>query len=464
MKKIPQFLQSLLCQPLLLSQDAQVKLDNFINSILSSDLSPNEEMFVGQYVPKTAQELGYDAKDGIGIINVTGMLIDKYDAELKYWYGDSITSYEELVSDVKTLLDAGAHTIIQYNNSGGGMAYGAFESANKIRNMLDEKEAVMITYSDGVTASAAFALAAPSDVLISNPDSRVGSVGVVVSLLDTSKYMEDLGLKRIFITAGKGKVPLNDKGEFTKDFLDEIQAGVNYTYDKFVKHIVDNRSITKEKLIEVGAKVFYGDEALSVGYVDNLMTRDEFLNYFEGELHKGKTMSFLDKLLNKKMKDETMSDKPEDVQATLEASFEALKQEMVVEFEKARAAYEEKANQEKESLNAEIAELKAALGVKEENEKTLKAQARVAELATFLGDEKAAELSAKFSETDDATFALMVGVLKTQHEAVASKLEVEIGGEGEPVVEEASDEDALTQARAKARASIEKQFKVQKVK
>jgi len=129
MKQIPKFLGSLLHQPLMLSQDGQVKFDAFVDKVLASDVEVDEMAFGGKYQPKSAEELNYDAKRGIGILNVTGLLVDKYDPELKWWYGDDgVTSYEELIDNVDTLLEAGAHTIIQYNNSGGGQAYGVFET------------------------------------------------------------------------------------------------------------------------------------------------------------------------------------------------------------------------------------------------------------------------------------------------------------------------------------------------
>jgi len=446
MKQIPKFLGSLLHQPLMLSQDGQVKFDAFVDKVLASDVEVDEMAFGGKYQPKSAEELNYDVERGIGVLNVTGLLVDKYDPELKWWYGDEgVTSYEELIDNVDTLLEAGAHTIIQYNNSGGGQAYGVFETANLIRKKLDEKEAVMITYSDGITASAAFALASVSDEIVANPDSDVGSVGVVVSLLDTSKYMEELGIKRLFITAGKGKVPYNDKGEFTQDFLDEIQAGVDKTYNKFTSHISANRPITQEQLVEIGAKVFDADEALDVGYVDKTMTREEFSNYFEDALEQkgnGNKMSFLSKLTKTpKKENQSMSvditiaeEKLAEVRTAIEAEYAPKLSQLEASLTQAKAEFETKISEK----DAEVAALKASLEAfeKEKNDKAAEAEAtkqatRLAQLKEVFGDVKGQELAAKYAELSDDLFNTTLEAVSGKAQAAAEELEEEEGDAGE---------------------------------
>lgn len=464
MKQIPQFLNSLLNTPLLLTAEEHVKFETFINRVASQEASVMDRVFAKSYEPRPIDQLQYDKEKGIGVINVVGLCVDRYDEELEWWYGNDITFYEVLAADIQTMLDAGAHTIIQYNDSGGGMARGCFETSNKIRGMLDEKEAVMITYSDGVTASAAFAMASSSDEIVSNPDSRIGSVGVVISLMDTSKYMNDMGFKRIFITAGKGKVPYAEDGSFSEEYLEELQDTVDATYSKFTNHISTYRPVTEKELIKVGAKVFDAQAALDVGYADKIMTREEFIDYFEDLTPKGNSMSFLSKVLKTPQEqDATMSIKPEEIEAQLNAKLATLKEEMTVEFNKSRVEFEAKAAEKEQALANQVAQLEEALTAKEENEKVLKAESREVKLASFLGDIKAKELCEKFAALDDATFETMAGVLKAQQEAVAAKLEVEVGGEGEPVVTEEDNKSSLEAARAKAKASIEKQFKVKKV-
>lgn len=447
MKQIPKFLGSLLHQPLLLSQDEQIRFKSFVNKVLDFEVEVDENLLLEGYEPSSIEELEYNPKTGIGVINVTGMLVDKYDPFLKYYYG--ATSYEELTTDVKTMLDAGAHTIIQYNNSGGGQAYNLFNTANSIRSMLDEKEAVMITYSDGITASAAFGLAAVSDEIVANPDSSVGSVGVVVSLLDTSKYMEKEGFKQIFITAGKGKVPFDkETGEYAKDFLAEIQAGVDKTYNKFTSHISANRPITQEQLVEIGAKVFDADEALDVGYVDKTMTREEFSDYFEDALEQkgnGNKMFFLDKF-TKTPKKETQSmshdnpiaeEKLAEVRSAIEAEYAPKLSELEASLTQAKAEFEAKISER----DAEVVALKASLASfeKEKADKAAEAESakqatRLSQLKEVFGDVEGEKLSTAYAKLPDEVFEATLSVVSGKAKAAAESLEEEDGDAGEELV------------------------------
>lgn len=455
----------------MLSTEAQLKLDAMVDKILHSEVVVDEMAFTKAYTPKTIQELEYDPQRGIGVVNVTGLLVDKYDPELKWWYGEAgVTSYEELSDDIDTLLEAGAHTIIQYNNSGGGQAYNVFETANSIRKKLDDKEAVMITYSDGITASASFALASVSDEIVAHPDSDVGSVGVVVSLLDTSEYMKNLGIKREFITAGKGKVPYDKDGKFTKEFLDDIQTSVNETYDKFTSHISANRPITQEKLVEVGAKVFSSKEAKDIGYIDKRMTKDEFSNYFEDILDKkGNAMSFFDKLNKTKATKETQMshDNPSaeeqlaQVRATVEAEYAPKLAELTAlqaQLTQARVDFETKISEkdaEVEALKQSLKEYEAEKEAKAEAEASAKKEARVTKLKAVLGDVKGAELASVYEELSDDVFTVTLAALAGAVKAQSDELEQEEGEEGAVVITQGT---PLAEANARAAAEIAKQF------
>jgi ClpP class serine protease len=436
--KINKSLQNLLCTPMLLSQEESIKLEAF--AMAEHDLEDEGfKMMAMSYEPRPVEELEYDAERGIGVINVTGMLIDKYDPFMSYFYG--ATSYEEILSDVDTLLEAGAHTIIQMNDSGGGQAYGLFATAESMRKKLDDAEAVMITYSDGVTASAAFGLAAVSDEIVSNPDSEVGSVGVVISLLDNSEAMKKEGYKRIFITAGKNKVPYDDDGKFTKEFLAELKEGVDETYSKFTSHISANRPVTEEQLIEVGAKVFSAKAAQEFGYIDKIMTREEFSNYFENITDgRGASMSILDKFNKQKLKavketpsmtDTTLSvEMLAEARASFEAEFAPKLTELQTELTKARLEFEATLS----SKDAEVAELKASLEAFDKAKAEKSAQARLTQLSAIYGDVEGAKLNAKFESFSDEAFdevvASLSGVASTKNEA----LEQEDGNEGVVVV------------------------------
>lgn len=462
--RLQESLSKLMIEPLALSEKGIIQLSLGLDSLkeyLESDV--DEELSVGGYTPRPIEDLEYNPDTGVGVLNVSGLLVDKYDWYLSYFFG--ATSYEELVTDTQTMLDAGAHTIIQYNDSGGGQAYGVFQAADQVKNMVKDAGAKMVTYSDGITASAAYAWAAISDEIIANPDSEIGSVGVVIRLMDVSKYLENAGVKPIYITAGEGKVPYNKDGSFREDFLQELQAKVESTYTKFKNHVTSNRPITDEQLTGYGAAVFDAQGAQDRGYIDGQMDRTEFFTYVSEIAYKknSKNMNFLKNLIKPTASADVVTTPTEgeemsftqeqldtavaEAQSLAKASYEA---DLASGLEQLRQEYEAKIS----AQDAELAALKDQYAAAEKAKQEAKAAQRLKELAAVVGDAKAAKLASTLKDLDDEAFAETVGTFTAAKAEKDKEFLQEHGEQGDEV------EVTITPAKNTAK-SLAKQFKKQ---
>lgn len=224
-----------------------------------------------------------EMRDAIGLLRVDGSLTYKPVMTL---CGEAGTSYQSLVDQVEEMADAGVKTIVMEVTSGGGEASHVFQTAEDIRAVCDEYGIELIGYADTVAASAAYALIAICDEVIANPSASLGSIGCVVALLDTSKAMEQAGLKRIFITSGESKVPFAEDGSFKKEFLDEIQADVNRLNVEFANHVSKYTGLDVETIMGFEAKVFNAEEAVNLGLANKVMTNKQFAAYV-ADKHKG---------------------------------------------------------------------------------------------------------------------------------------------------------------------------------
>lgn len=217
----------------------------------------------------------YEVENGIAIINISGALTTKPTMFQALCGG---CSYEDLTNAAaKISEDPSISTVVLQIDSGGGQAYRVFEAAQYIKDKLSSKK--LITYVDGMMASAAYALGCISDEVIMNPDAQTGSIGVVVHLEDESKKKEMEGEKDIYIYAGDSKVPFAEDGSFKEEFLADLQSSVDQTYTKFVEHVAQMRGIPSETVIATQAKVYRADEAIQLGLVDKQMTTFEFADY-----------------------------------------------------------------------------------------------------------------------------------------------------------------------------------------
>ncbi|AYD82321.1 putative SohB protein [Acinetobacter phage vB_AbaM_B09_Aci01-1] len=228
----------------------------------------------------------FKGSDGtrIGILPVKGALVYE---ETQWEAICGMTSYEGLVARAeKMILELGAEHIILELNSGGGMAYGCFESAQHVRNLADKHNVKITAYVDGVAFSGGYAWCCIADEVVVNPMGKVGSIGVVLPLVNTSEMDKKEGIERIYITAGKSKVPFDKDGKFTKEAISDIQASVNETYAMFVDHVADMRKMNRDDVIDTEAKTFGTKEALKLGLIDQVMTKEQFyehLGNFNGD-------------------------------------------------------------------------------------------------------------------------------------------------------------------------------------
>lgn len=224
-----------------------------------------------------------DVQNGLCVINIDGSLTYQ---PIMTMCGEVGTSYQSLSEKVEEAIECGCTTIVMNITSGGGEASHVFQCAQDIRDMCDAANVKLISYGDTLMCSAAYALGVISDIVIANPSATVGSIGCVVCLLDTSKAMEQAGLKRIFITSGESKVPYDDKGAFKQDFLDSIQKDVNDLNTEFAEFVSKHSGIDVKLIRGFNAASFNAQEALDKGLINRIMTNKEFAAYV-ADIHQG---------------------------------------------------------------------------------------------------------------------------------------------------------------------------------
>lgn len=233
-----------------------------------------------EYAEQPAQH-----SNGVGVLTVDGSLTYK---PVMTMCGEAGTSYQSLVSQTQDMADAGVKTIVMEVSSGGGEASHVFQAANDIRAICDENNIQLIGYADTLACSAAYALISVCDQVIANPSATIGSIGCVVALLDTSKAMENAGLKRIFVTSGKNKVPFDADGSFKESFLEEIQQDVDRLNAEFAAHVSQYTGLGVDTIMAFEAGVFDAETAMKNGLVNAVMTNKQFAA-FVAEAHKGIT-------------------------------------------------------------------------------------------------------------------------------------------------------------------------------
>lgn len=254
---------------------------NSITSYLNSRNVQGMKLIPSPMSEDDSDEIGEEPDDlddinGVGIINISGPLTNKSTGWEMMCGG---CSYESIMEQCEELIEDGATCIVMVMDSGGGEAYNVFEAANNIRTQCDEAGIPLYAYVDGCSASACFALAVVADEIICNPFGDVGSIGVLVCLEDSSKQDEMNGIKYLYVTAGKEKIPYAEDGSFRPEFIDDLQYKVDFLYEAFCDHVASYTGLSVEDVKNTEAKTFIAQDALKLGLINQIMTNEQFVDY-----------------------------------------------------------------------------------------------------------------------------------------------------------------------------------------
>lgn len=336
-------------------------------------------------------------------------------------------SYQQFKEDFNYVVEQGVKTVALMIDSGGGEAHQLFPTMRSIRKLADANGVKIIAYVDGMAASAAYGTAAIADEIIMSEGSEVGSVGVVVRLMNDSKALEKEGYERIFITAGAEKVALDADGKFKESFLQDIQNKVDVMYGEFVRHVATFRNISEESVKSTEARTYLDKEAIELGLADTTMGVDEFylyLSHLAESRVEGKEMKLPKNPFSMKTDKDEETLEMEELQK-LQAALDAKDVEM-----SALATQFSELTAQMESLQATLGEKEAALSealaLAKASEEQAALQAKEAKLkdrqaslfAAGLSEEDAKSQAASLEALDDATFETVRAGFAKQSAAV----------------------------------------------
>ena len=123
--------------------------------------------------------------------------------------------------------------------------------------------------------------------MIATKYSSIGSIGVVIGLANYSEADKKAGVTKVYITDGVNKVPFAEDGSFKQEFLDKLQSEVTYLGDEFRSHVSSYTGLSTEELKKTNADTFLAEEALSLGLINKIMTKVQFVDYVMNNM-KGK--------------------------------------------------------------------------------------------------------------------------------------------------------------------------------
>lgn len=203
--------------------------------------------------------------------------------------------------------------VLRINSPGGGVA-ASQEIYEEVKRTRDSGKIIVVSMGS-IAASGGYYIAVGSSLIVANPGTITGSIGVIAQFISIKDLAEKLGITQTTIKSGS----LKDAGSPFKQMNDSdkayFQDVVDNSFMQFLDVVAVERKMDKETLLKyANGRVFTGLQAKEYGLIDSLGTFEDAIRItsrmagIEGEpriIREKKKFSVFEELLGSKMEDVT---------------------------------------------------------------------------------------------------------------------------------------------------------------
>lgn len=216
----------------------------------------------------------YSTDNKVAVIHVQGtMLTGSIPGGIGYATSEDVSN-----SIRKAINRDDVKAIVLRVNSPGGSPSAAEEISREIERAKDKGIPVVTSMGD-VAASAAYYISAPADVIMANPSTMTGSIGVIWTFQNKSEFYNDEGIEHEVIKSGEFKdmgAPWRgltvDEEEYANEVVQEI-------YTNFVDHVSHERDLNQSFVKDISdGRIYTGIRAKELGLVDKFGNLYESIN------------------------------------------------------------------------------------------------------------------------------------------------------------------------------------------
>ena len=134
---------------------------------------------------------------------------------------------------------------------------------------------VVVSFGD-VAASGGYYIAAGADKIFAEPTTITGSIGVFGTIPNMNELAADIGINAEQVGTNKNSVDYSLFEPMTDSFRNQIQEGIEHTYDTFLERVAAGRNMPLEAVDEIAqGRVWSGVDAKEIGLVDEIGDLDD---------------------------------------------------------------------------------------------------------------------------------------------------------------------------------------------
>ncbi len=229
----------------------------------------------------------------IGLVTIVGLLafffillfaIGRYSFKSgagKFAFGEKIAVIEirGLITQSQGIIDElhqykddeGVKAIILRIDSPGGGVGPSQEIYREVSKIKSENRKKVVASMGSVAASGGYYIASASDLIVANPGTITGSIGVLMEFTNIEELFRKIGIKGVVLKSGEHKDIGSPFREMTPEEKKLIQSVIDNVHQQFIQAVADGRKMDRSKVAQVAdGRILTGEQAKQLGLVDQL--------------------------------------------------------------------------------------------------------------------------------------------------------------------------------------------------
>jgi protease-4 len=167
------------------------------------------------------------------------------------------------------LEDEGVKAIILRIDSPGGGVGPAQEIHREILKIKSKKK--VVTSMGSVAASGGYYIACASDLIVANPGTITGSIGVVMQFSNFEELLKKIGIKGVVLKSGEHKDIGSPFREMTPEEKRIMQEVLENVHQQFIQAVTEGRKLDHSKVVQIAdGRILTGEQAKNFSLVDKM--------------------------------------------------------------------------------------------------------------------------------------------------------------------------------------------------
>jgi protease-4 len=183
-----------------------------------------------------------------------------------------ITQSSGVIEEIQQYLaDDGVKAIILRVDSPGGGVGPSQEIYREIMRVKSNSKRKVVTSMGSVAASGGYYIACASDLIVANPGTITGSIGVVMQFSNFEELLKKIGIRGVVLKSGEHKDIGSPFREMTPEEKRIMQEVLDNVHQQFIQAVAEGRKLDRSKVAQIAdGRILTGEQAKNFGLVDQL--------------------------------------------------------------------------------------------------------------------------------------------------------------------------------------------------